>query len=118
MFSVFRKPLTVRRYAAGSFSAGIFQPGQMSEGTLVASVQPTATADREVLPEGLRSRQSFNLFASNALSRGDESAGKPADRVQIGGEWYECAAVLPWQNNLLPHHQMIVVRIDPETAGA
>lgn len=118
MFSVFRQPLTVRREGQGQFVNGLWQRGAPQTLTVTASVQPASPTDLEVLPEGRRGRKAFKVYTSSTLRESDQQNGGQPDRIRIAGQWYEVAHVQRWENNLINHHEVLVVRVDPEPANA
>lgn len=110
-FGIFRRPLTVTRYANGQWVDGIWQEGVAETLTMHASVQPTSPDDMVALPEGRRDRQAFTLYSNEALRVADDDGGTNADKVEISGATYEVSARQPWQNGIVPHHRSIVTKV-------
>ncbi len=113
-FNVFRKPLTVKRPAGGSYVNGKWvESGAPSEITIKASVQPATTEDLQSLPENRRQYGAYRVYSSTQFQSLEEDENNP-DVVVIGGNDYEIAQVQPWQNGIVPHYKAIAVRVQPE----
>lgn len=108
-FAVFRKPLTVKRHAAGSYVGGFWTEGSVNPLTIQASVQPASQADMQLLPEGRRITSAYRLYTDDTLllAKGNQQA----DRVVVQGEDYEVLAEAHWDNGVLPHKSYVVSRI-------
>lgn len=91
----FATTVTLTRTAEGSYVEGRYVPGVSTTSELRAAVSPASPRDLQALPEGLRTEQLMQFFASVAL-RTAEAAGSPADRVTFGGYTYEIQHVEDW----------------------
>lgn len=108
-----RRTLTVRRYAAGTYSTitGKWVEGGTNDFTISASVQPLRGKEVELLPEARRESQSYKLYTDIQLLTVDTSNSKNPDRVQINGTWHEVLIVEDWQNDLINHYKIVVVKL-------
>ena len=104
--------LSGTRYAAGSWTKGIYAPGTSSPIQFTASVQPLSGREKLTLPEGAREKAEYRLYTSFELQTLNEKAVKSADRVTLFGKLYEIIRVEPWQNNIIPHYKAIASLID------
>lgn len=104
----FRKSITGKRYAAGSWLKGRWVEGSISVISLTASVQPVTPEAMQTVPELRRSEATFSLFTSFRLRAADVVATTNADRVTINGAEYEVLSVAVWQNDVIPHYVAVV----------
>lgn len=110
----FRHPggITVIRREPGGYSNGRVGPATEERTVGVeASVQPAGTKDLELLPEGMRSKESKAIWTEFALRVG-EADGPLADRVEVGGETYEVHALEDYQA-MAGYTKAIAVRVTP-----
>jgi len=108
--SIFRRPITIKRFESGGYVDGIWQEGDDEQITVRVSVQPTSPEDMQSLPEGRRERKSYTLFGSARL-RSVENHANP-DRAIIDGEEYEVVTSSEWRNGIINHNRSIVTRVD------
>ena len=114
-FAVFRKTVTVKRVAPGSYGAdGFWQEGAETTLTITASVQPATQEDMQLLPEGRRVTGTHRLYTADVLYLARD--GRNADRVVIDDDDYEVMAASDWQNGIVPHRRYVVSRIVEGTA--
>ena len=112
MFDVFRRNLTVKRKALGSYVNGLWVESQEdSVFTIKASVQATDAEILQTLPEGYRTKESYTLFTDSKLQTSVVSKTNP-DVVTIEDEPYQVVRVTPWKNLSYPtaHYEILVVR--------
>lgn len=109
--SSFRQSVTVTRYAAGSYTKGVFAPGTTSTLTIQASIQPASPNDTLLLPELRRNDKAFVLFSDTELRLVNGSTNP--DRVTLFGETYEVLAKSPWRNNVINHYYYVVAKVQP-----
>lgn len=111
MFDLFRKQLTAIRFEATTLSEnGNFLPPISYELIFKASVQPTPAEEMQMLEEGYRTKDSFTLYTDFELKTTKRDF--LPDLVVIDGEKFEVIKVAKWQNNLIPHYEVIVIRVD------
>lgn len=107
-----RKTLSVKRFAAGSYNTdGDWVEGADSDFNISASVQPLTGREMEMLPEARRDSQSYKLYSDTQLLTADTSQTKNADIVTIDNEKFEVFSDEPWQNNIINHHKITVIKI-------
>lgn len=106
-----RTTLTVTRLDAGSFVNGLWVEGSPSTFDIQCSVQPLTPDEMELVPEGRRDGEVFNLFTGTRLLPANPPDSKNADKVSIDGRDYEVLSCARWQNRILPHYKAVVVQI-------
>jgi hypothetical protein len=116
MFAIFRKPITIKRRAPGSYVNGFFVQGAESTLTINASVQPAGERDVQLLPEGRRDAGAFRLFTDSVLQVAQEGTGKNNDVALLAGAEYEIMAEMPWQNSIIPHRVYVAARVTESSA--
>jgi hypothetical protein len=88
---------TVSRREVGSWTDGLYSPGDLSTLTVVASVQPLTGKQLQRLPEGLRAKELKAFITQTLLRTVSESEGTPADVVEVPGEgFYQIEKVEDW----------------------
>jgi hypothetical protein len=110
--SSFRKPYTCRRRALGVYTKGEWVPGAWSTFTILASVQAAPAGGMQSLPEGRRHYHEFKVYSDTELFQALQGTRQDADQIFIEDDWYEVTDVNHWNNNVLPHHEITVKRID------
>lgn len=104
--------ITVIRREPGGYVNGRVGPATEERTVGVeASVQPAGTKDLELLPEGMRSKESKAIWTEFALRVG-EADGPLADRVEIDGEIFEVHATENYQA-MAGYTKAIAVRVSP-----
>lgn len=112
-FNAFRKSLTVKRPASGSYVNGVWvASAAATEITIKASVQPASTEEMETLPEARRAQGVYTLFSSTKFQSLQENTNNP-DIVVINSQDYEIMRCEPWQNGLLNHYKALAARVQP-----
>ena len=104
---------TLRRRAAGVWTAGRYTPGAAAETTVTAVVQPAGPEDLLDLPEGERVKAVVRVHTTSELRTADESAGTDPDRIVIDGEEWEVRRV--WNEthtDVLPYYKALAVRAE------
>lgn len=109
--SGFRKLVTVKRPATGSYVKGEYVPDDAStEIVIIASVQPASGRALEALPEGRRNSESYMLFTDIKLYTAEVSASKNPDLVVINSEDFEVVNVKSYQSGVISHYQVLVTK--------
>ncbi len=103
--------VTLRQFAAGTYTAGRWVPGASTDSTIVASVQPAKPAELQHLPEGDRTRGAVKFYTESTLQAGDESQGLQPDEITWDGEQWEVLHVWPWVPGIT-HHKGLALRVD------
>lgn len=106
-----RKTLEVTRFTAGLRDKGQWQEGTPSNFNITASVQPLKPREMEMLPEARRNSQSYRLYTDTLLKTVNKVNGISPDKVEIDGENFEVFSVGHWQNNIIPHYKVIVIKL-------
>jgi len=110
MKSSFRKSLPRRTFAAGTIVKGRFIEGAPTDTAIFASVQPLKAHEIMQLPEGRRNSKSFWLFTDTKLNVIDELNKINPDLITIDSELFEVFKIEPWQNNVIPHFKVMVMK--------
>ena len=105
-FAVFNKTIPAYRRAPGTVVNGKFIHGTPTPILVRGSVQPTKGEDLKLLPEGRREEGAFTIYTRDSVVNGDV--------LTIRGDFYEVLTVLPWENNILPHNQVIAVKMQKD----
>lgn len=93
-------PILIERFAQGAFVKGRYVPGSKSHSIPCASVvHPSTGKDQELLPQGVRNRESVIVYTKEAIQTADQEAGTPADRLWINNRRYEVFNVEDWSIN-------------------
>lgn len=119
--SSFRRPVTVKRRAAGQWVAGRWvDGGDAPAQTIMASVQPATLSDYDTLqalPEGRRIEAMVRVYTDAVLdvagaddSNGDRIAWPHGPRP---GD-YLVRGVSAWQSGVIPHYRYLaVLEVEP-----
>ena len=111
------KLLTRRRYAPGAWIAGTWTPGAATDSPFTGSVQPLGGRDRQVLPEGIRSRDGRKVYTDRGTLRTDDQhTGNVADEVLVNGIAYTVVHVDD-SHELIEHDRAFLVRRQEEEAA-
>lgn len=102
--------ITVIRREPGGYVDGRVVPGlEVRMEGVEAAVLPAATEDIELLPEGMRSRESRAIWTHFALRTGHANGSLP-DRVEVQGVTYEVHAIRDFQA-MAGYTKAIAVRV-------
>lgn len=112
-FAAFRRELTVKRPASGSYVNGLWVADAAdSSVSITGSVQPATTEDMQSLPENRRQLGAYRVYSDTQFQSLLENEKNP-DIIVIDGEDYEVARVWPWKNGLINHYKALAVRVQP-----
>lgn len=109
MRAIFRKSVTVKRRAAGSYVAGVWTPGALTTTAIQASVQPASAEDMQRLPEGQRQTGAVRIYTNDALRTA--TGTQEADIVVTEQGDYEVSVAEAWSNGLIPHNFYLCTRV-------
>jgi hypothetical protein len=115
MFDVFRRNITVIREGPGQVVDYIQVKGVTSTFVIKASVQPTPAEIMEILPEGYRTKESYTLYTDTELKTAIKDTTGP-DIVLLDGVIFIVFKVSKWQNTLLKHFEIVVIKRDSDAA--
>lgn len=105
-----QRPVTRRRFAAGSYS-GDYVSGAPTEAVVQASVQELSFAELQQLEEGERTMDPIVLLTEVADWRTSEADGETeADQVDVDGLTYKVLKVAS-RHSLIPHFQVTALRL-------
>ena len=104
--------LTVTRKTPGSYIDGRWIGGSDSTFEIETTWQPANGRDLEILEEGKRQSVVFKIFPEIELYTADSKTKRESDIVTgIDGYDYEVVMVAPYQNSLISHYKVLVMRI-------
>jgi len=109
-----KETLTVKRYEPGEYVDGYWVDGSTITFNIQTSVQPVKTSELEALPEGRRTSKTYKLYPSIRLVGVNKVLKTSPDIVTIDNEEYEVFEPQPWQNNLINHYKVFVIKIQTE----
>lgn len=113
-FEIFRSPVTLRRFAVGSYVNGRWVEGSYVDSTITASIQPLVGEELQMLPEDRREQESYKMYTSTIVQT--ITTANP-DQVLFRGKKFEVIQVFPWQNTSIffpvQHYKYICMRLDP-----
>lgn len=87
----------MRRYDAGTYDKGRWVPGtSYTETEIIASIQPLSGRERELLPEGERTKEVVRVYTKYGLRQAIEKNNVKGDQVSYKGRLYEVKRVDTW----------------------
>ena len=113
-------PLTVKRYAAGSYAdaTGLYVAGAESTFTIQASFQRMSAREVFDFDGGERNRSIARIYTSTPLREANAETGTAADRVvapaAYGGGEYIVKRCDPWVMGTLDHFKCVAVKDIPD----
>lgn len=110
----FGKPVTLKRYAAGSNVNGYYVEGAISTSEIIMSVQPINGRELLYLPEGERTRQFLTGYTETLLQTASEETGIRADKITYNGKDYEVQRVEYWEstgNTIQPYCKVFLAEL-------
>ena len=107
--NIFKREVTVVRKGDGSYQNFTWINGTDAQFTIRANVQPTPAEVMLTLPEGYRIRDAFTLYTNTQLRTSDTNQNNP-DVVFLYGKRFFVTKVATWQNTILSHYEIIVVK--------
>jgi hypothetical protein len=106
---IFKRDVTVKHPGIGSYVAGVWVNGTETTFTIRANVQPVPAIVMETLPEGYRTKSAFILYTNTELLTAEDNNNNP-DIVLLYGKRYFVTKKEIWQNTILAHYEIIVVK--------
>jgi len=103
-----KKAIKVKRTPRATFVDGFPVAPVVSEFEVKASVQPAQERDLKTLPEGTHYVEGYVLYSHDYLQ--EEDSQYEADVVTIGTRNFKVMKVSDWDNTLLPHRKILVIR--------
>lgn len=104
------QPVIRYRRAPGSYVDQRFVPGVETQETFYASVQPASAKDLQMLPEGERFQDVYNLITYTDLQTASQYTGTNADQIGYRGARYKVIKAPQW-DSLTGHYQCLITRI-------
>lgn len=89
-------PVSVTRERSGYYVQGRYQEVAPETFSVTAAVQVVQGRQRQLLPEGVRTRSIIQLFTATELCTERTAAAAKADRVTWRGNTYEVFEVEDW----------------------
>jgi len=108
---------TLRRYDPGIYVKGRWEPGStFTETQIVASIQPSTGKEREILPEGERTKEVIRIYTKYGLRQPIEQQNVKGDRISYKGRSYEVRMVETWDFdwNDMAHFKALAVMVEDD----
>ena len=102
---------TVDQFGRPQIGQAIYTPFEFKNCT----IQPYVGEDLIVADTGFQSKRAFTIFTDTSVTEGQEDSVIKPDEVFVLDEWYRVAKVKPWLNSVIPHYEVVVVRITGES---
>lgn len=113
----FGSTYTVRRYEAGHYDRGRWVAGtSYTDMYIVASIQPLTGKERELLPEGERTKEVIRIYTKYGLRQAMEQQNVKGDRVTYKGRAYEVRRVDTWDFDFdgMAHIKALAVMVEED----
>jgi hypothetical protein len=84
------------------------------------TIQPASGDELKTLDEGYRDAELFTIFTETIVRTALRGTSQKADEVFIStpytavAGWFTVLKSKPWQNRIVPHYQILVVRKNPD----
>lgn len=118
LISDFGFPVTITRYAAGSYVNGLYVDGSTTTLSAIMSIQPTNGLEDLLLPEGLRTKNLSKAYSSVELFVSNQITGRKADLVtDVSGITYEVQKLNrmeSFNSDIAPHWKAILAQLNPQ----
>lgn len=76
------------------------------------TLQPLSPEEIQLLPEGRRTSESYNIFSKSKLNVSNIETQTNADYVLLDGIEFEVLSCAEWKNNLIKHNHIVIVKVD------
>ena len=107
-----RKELTVTSASAGHYERGEYVDGVTTQRTIKASLQPIRGKELQQRFENENVKQAYTLYTNDDLETDNIETGTVADLVKIGNNDFKVYSVEDWQNTIINHKKVTVVRLE------
>lgn len=117
LISRFGTTYTLRRYEAGEYVKGRWVAGgTYTETSIIASIQPVTGKERELLPEGERTKEVIRIYTKYGLRQAIEQQNVKGDQISYKGRVYEVRMVETWDFdwNDMAHFKAIAVMVEDD----
>lgn len=108
LFSVFKKEITITRYASGTYVNGIWQPNEDSSFMIRASIQPASQKEAVLTEAGKNLTDHFLLYTFETLQLSISDTGVPSDQVTYNTKKYELITKIEWDNNIINNNVYLI----------
>lgn len=76
------------------------------------TIQPYTGKDMVLGADGMSDVASFIMYTDTAMFEGGDGINKKADQVFFMNSWYKVVKVKPWLSEVIPHYEVLLVKID------
>jgi len=117
--SLFRNTKMVRRsFSPGTRVKGTWQEGAPADTEFWGTAQPASGKALELLPEGKRNTESIEVYAPIEVkfTPADEDLKRSGDIIVLRGRLYEVYVAKEFNSFLLPHWELVAVKVGVESA--
>lgn len=105
----FRSAQNIIRTGQGAYTRGEWADGTPNLVTIYGSVQPVSGQELNVLPEGLRTRETVKIYTDSELNTAEVS--QRPDRLEWRGKVYEIAMKSPYQSGVINHFKYYATKV-------
>lgn len=106
--------IPILRSSPGEYIEGHWVPGEVTEITIEANVQPMRGWELQALPESDRSKESIKVYTESTLKTVEEVGATMADIAVWGGKKFQVIRAVTYRMGILDHTKAICYRL-PET---
>ncbi len=109
---LYTEPLTLSRWAAGSYISGAWVNGAVTTSTIKANEQPVTEHMLQRLPEGARQRGVKAWITKTELRTSNQTTATAADRLtNAEGLVFEVDLVDHYARGPLKHYEVVATRV-------
>jgi hypothetical protein len=111
--SLFKSVDLIRRSTPGTYEKGQWVKGTPVETNFKGTAQPASGKTLELLPEGKRNSETITIYApiSMDFSTAEPRDQKTGDIIVWENRNYEVQIARKWNNGILPHWELVAIRI-------
>jgi hypothetical protein len=103
--------VTIKRYAAGAWTHGVYAPGAETTVVIMACVQPGGMKELLSLEEADRTKDQLAIWSEEPIYTLNETTGQKADRVSWDGAYWQVRRVESYGiTPQLHHYHAVAVR--------
>jgi len=108
--------VTMKQYKkTGEYVRGVWQEQTLPVKSFKGTAQPASGDVLKLLPEGKRREGTIKVFAPVSMqwTAADDENGTPGDHLIWDNGEYEVQTAAKWNNGLIPHWELICIRVRP-----
>jgi hypothetical protein len=111
--SLFKSVDLVQKTKPGQYVEGDWIAGPEAANSFKGTAQPASGKTLELLPEGKRNSETITVFAPIGMTftPADPLTQRSGDIIEWEGRDYEVQVAKKWNNGLLPHWELVAIRV-------